>query len=36
MLRKDNGKPKLETFEFWDLVRLILEILLHIPRNQTQ
>ena len=32
MLRKDNCKPRWEAFEFWDLVRLILEILqyLHI------
>ena len=26
ILRKDNCKPRRETFEFWDLVRLILEI----------
>ena len=27
MLRKDNCKPRQETFEFWDLVRLIWEVL---------
>ena len=27
ILRKGNCKPKRETFKFWDLVRLILEIL---------
>ena len=27
ILRKDNCKPRRETFKFWDLVRLILEIL---------
>ena len=27
ILRKDNCRPRRETFKFWDLVRLILEIL---------
>ena len=30
ILRKDNCKPKRETFEFWDLVRLILDILRYV------
>ena len=31
ILRKDNCKPRRETFNFWDLVHLILEILRHSP-----
>ena len=27
ILRKDNWKPRRETFKFWELVRLIWEIL---------
>ena len=30
ILRKDNCQPRRETFHFWDLVRLILEILRYI------
>ena len=30
ILRKDNCKPRQETFNFWDLVHLILEILRYI------
>ena len=30
MLHEDNCKPIREAFEFWDLVRLILEILQYV------
>ena len=31
MLRKDNWKPRRETFKFWNLVCLILEIFTCLP-----
>ena len=33
ILRKDNCKPRRETFKFWNLVRLILEILRYDNRD---
>ena len=33
MLHKDNCKARRETFEFWDLVRLIVEILRYLKTD---
>ena len=35
ILHKDNCKPRRETFKFWDLVHLILEILRYIFRTSS-